>query len=333
MSTHAPNRPRGSAATGLACSLGAYLFWGVIPLYFRAVKHIGPVELVVHRVIWSCLLLLLMIVVMGKGRDLVAALSDRKALATLALSASLISINWMIYIYSVISHQVLQSSLGYFICPLMNIVLGVVVLRESLGRRRWIAVGLAGAGVLNMALVGGQFPWIAVSLALTFSLYTLVRKQVAVDAVIGLSTETLILLVPSSLAFALWTAQGTSSLGSVGFGTDALLIGSSLVTVVPLVLCIAGARRLPLSTIGFLQYLAPSMQFVLAITVFEEFVDAAKLSTFALIWVAVALYSFETARKAKAERAGDKDRVLDKPIKDQGVGADVEDEQLVGAKS
>lgn len=285
---------------GLGFGLGAYLFWGVVPLYFKLLDHVGALEIVAHRIAWALPLLLALIVLFRQWRGLLAALRDPAIMRALALSSVLIGINWTIYIWAVTNEHILAASLGYFLNPLVNVLLGVVVLKERLRRLQIVAIGLAAIGVALLAAGALDTLWISLTLALSFGTYGLIRKVTPVTALEGLTVETAVLLLPS-LGWIAWVA----SRGEAGFGidpgTDALLILGAAVTAFPMLLFAAAARRLRLSTLGLLQYIAPSLQFAIGVFVFAEPLGALQLACFAFIWAGLLLYTADSLRAARAE--------------------------------
>jgi chloramphenicol-sensitive protein RarD len=272
------------ARAGLFYGAGAYVMWGFIPLYFRALAAVSPIVVLCHRVVWSVLFLVVVVSWRREWSRIGPVLRNRRQLALLGLGAVLIAMNWLIFIYAVASRQLLQASLGYFINPLLSIALGMIFLQERLRRWQWVAVGLALLGVINLAWRGPGLPWIALSLAGSFGFYGLVRKKVDIDSLHGLLVETAILLPASAIVLVRPGAPATST------GTLALLSLSGVITAVPLLLFGAGLRRLPLSTMGFLQYAGPTLQFLVALLVFAEPLDQAKLGSFVLCWSAIAVY-------------------------------------------
>lgn len=287
---------------GLAAGLAAYFCWGLIPLYFKAVAHVGPVEVLAHRIVWSCVFLGLVVAAMRRTTHLAHALRNRSVRRTLCATTLLIGVNWFVYIYSVVTGQVLQSSLGYFITPLANVLLGIVVLGERLRRLQGISVAIAALGVAILIVARGELPWIALALAASFSTYALLRKTVAIDGLLGLWTETALLLPPSLAAIALHAVFGATRFGD-DLETAFLLMAGGLVTSVPLLLFTFAARRLSLSTLGVLQYLSPSIQFALAATLFGERVSPADLACFGCIWAALAIYTADALRRRPRLRA------------------------------
>jgi chloramphenicol-sensitive protein RarD len=285
--TPATNREQ-SSRSGLLCGLAAYTAWGFIPLYFRAVSEVSPLIVLCHRIFWSVLFLVVVISVRNQWAMIWPVFRNRRSMLLLSAGAAFIAINWLIFIYSVVSHQVLQSSLGYFINPLFSILLGMIFLGERLRRWQWVAVIIAGVGVLNLALRSDRLPWIALSLAGSFGLYGLVRKKVDIDSLHGLLVETSVLLPVALVVLALPAVRHVSA-HSLG-----LLSLSGVITAVPLLFFGVALRRLKLSTMGFLQYVGPTLQFLVALVVFHEALDQAKLVSFALCWLAIGVYAADS---------------------------------------
>ena len=280
-----------AAGTGLAAAVGAFVLWGLFPLYLKPLSVVPALEVTAHRIVWCVLLVFAWLAVRGELRTVAEALANPASRRRLVASALLISVNWLVYVWAVTHERTVEASLGYFINPLFNVVLGVLVLGERLNRVQWLAVALAAAGVAYLTVLAGQPPWIALVLAFSFGLYGLIRKVVTVEAVPGLATETLLLL-PFALAFLVWSeAQGTGSLGHAGPGINAMLVGLGLVTALPLALFAFGARRIRLSTLGLVQYLGPTLQFLIGVLVFREPFSSARAVGFVLIWVALAVYA------------------------------------------
>ncbi len=290
---------------GLLLGLGAYVLWGVLPLYFKAMEGVSSAAIVAHRIVWSLLFLAALVTLWRKWPPIGAALRSRKVMLTLLVTAALIAINWLVYIWAVLNGHVLAGSLGYYLNPLVNVLLGVVLLKERLTRPQLAAVALAAAGVVVLALQAGDGLWISLTLAASFALYGFLRKVAPVDSIEGLSIET-VLLAPIALGYLLWLgAEGQSGFGNDS-RTDILLVLAGAVTAVPLLLFTAAAKRLPYSTLGFLQYIAPSLQFLLAVLVFDERFTLAHAICFGAIWTALAVFAFEgvrAGRKAAQERA------------------------------
>lgn len=288
---------------GIQLGLTAYLLWGVLPLYFKLLEHVPATEIVAHRIIWSVILLGLIATLWRRWSAIRAALTDGKVLVTLIATSCLIAVNWLVYIYSITSGHLLEGSLGYYLNPLVNVMFGVVLLKERLTKAQTFACLLAGAGVAVMAVGAGSGIWMSLTLALSFASYGFLRKIAPVDALEGLWVETLI-LAPAALFWVFHVqAEGTAAFGHQGWLTDALLILGGGVTALPLLLFTAAAKRLPYSTLGFLQYIAPSLQFLLAVLVFGEPFGSAKAVCFGAIWTALLIFSVEGLRLARARAA------------------------------
>lgn len=278
--------------------LSSYLIWGVSPLYFQLVDFAGALEIVAHRVVWSLPILFAALWFSGKLRAAFKAMSDLRVVLILLATAILISINWLIFVYAVNHGQVLQASLGYYINPLMSVAVGVVVLREPLGPWRIAAIVLASLGVLNQIIAVGEVPWISLALALAFTGYGYLRKIVTVDSRIGLFWETAFLLPFALIALAWMQTQGQGHFLQ-GPAEAALLIIAGLITIIPLLLYIVGARGLRLSTMGLLQFTAPSLQFAIGVLRGESFTPA-HMVTFGLIWAGVATFAWSQLRRDRA---------------------------------
>lgn len=285
---------------GLLFAVGCYGLWGFFPLYFRQLDGLPALEILLHRSLWSVPFLLLIVAASGRLRSLRPALASFRARLTLFASATLLAGNWLIFIYAIEIDRVLECSLGYYINPLLSVALGVLFLGERLTRLQLLAIALAAAGVLVLALQGETFPWIALSLAATFAIYGLLRKTMALGSAEGLLAETTLLL-PFMLGGIVWQlANGQSHFAQGNTADTLLLLSTGVVTAVPLLLFAGAARRLKLSTIGMFQYSAPTLQFLMAVFLFGEAFTTAYAITFALIWLAVALFLFENWRKTRA---------------------------------
>ena len=290
-------RPDRTALIGGLCALGAFGTWGFLPVYFKYMQDVPPLEILAHRIVWSVVLVGIMLRVLGRWAEVLTILESKRLMMWLCVSSILLSCNWTLFIWAVTNGHLLQGSLGYYINPLVNVVLGVLLLGEKLTRAQWVAVALSLAGVIVMAVGLGAFPWIAVSLALLFGFYGYVRKTLPVGAAPGLFVETLVVLIPALLYLLYLAWQGKGAMGTVSLGYDVMLFFAGFVTAAPLIMFTAAARRLRYATVGFFQYLAPTLQFLLAVLVYgEAFTDTHKI-TFALIWVALAIYSVDTFRK------------------------------------
>jgi len=288
--------------SGVLLALGAYLVWGLSPIYWKLVVDIPASELVAHRIVWSAAMLGVLAMVQRRGRELAAVFGSLRVLLTLGATTLLIATNWWIYIWAVATDHILQASLGYFINPLVTVLLGMLFLGERLSRGQWLSMLLAALGVLVLELRVGELPWIALVLAFSFGFYGLLRKTVRADPEVGLLVETA-LLTPWMLGLlGRAEAAGAGAFGHRGVGVDLLLVASGAVTAVPLLLFTHGARRLSLSTVGVLQYLAPSFQFLLAVGVYGETFTLDHLAAFGLIWAALALYSWDARQRWRLRR-------------------------------
>lgn len=286
---------------GLLAGIGAYTLWGVLPAYLKAVDDVSALEILSHRILWSVPFGAMLIALRSQWKEVAAAFSTPRVLALLTLSAAAIAINWYIYVWAVINDRVLQASLGYYINPLMYVAAGVFVMGERLRRTQIIAVGLAAAGVMALTIGAGVFPWVSISLAVFFTLYGYLRKTTPVGAMPGLFVETT-LLSPIALIYLVWlSSAGAAVFLGQSAGKDALLILAGPVTVIPLVLFALSARRLLLSTLGFLQYIGPTLQFALGLYYGEAFTPA-HVVCFGLIWTALAIFSLDAARANRAAR-------------------------------
>ena len=281
----------------LIAGLSGYLIWGISPLFFQALGFADPIEIVLQRVVWAVPLLLGSLIYSGKLHETVRALADRRTLVTLLATSALISVNWWIFIHAVNSGHVLQASLGYYINPLMSVAVGVVVLREPLGPFRIAAIALAALGVANQAIAVGEIPWISLILAFSFTAYGYLRKVAAVDGRIGLFWETGFLLPFAIVGLVILQINGHGHFQESP-GHALLLAASGVVTVVPLLLYTIGVRGLRLSTMGLLQFIAPSLQFAIGVMGGETF-TASHLVTFAFIWAGVATFAFSQLRRER----------------------------------
>jgi chloramphenicol-sensitive protein RarD len=275
--------------TGLALGLSAYALWGILPLYFKAIEHIPPVNIVAHRVLWSAPLLALMVAALKRGSMLRQAATRPRTIGILVLTAILIATNWLLYVWAVTNGHILAASFGYYLNPLANVLLGRFVLNEKLNRRQWIAVAIAAAGISILAAGALSQLWISLALCASFALYGLFRKIVAADALVGLTVETAILLPPAMLWLGYQAAQHTPVMGTSAHDMVLLLL-AGIVSTTPLLLFTAAAKRLPLSTMGMLQFIAPTLQFMIAI-VYGEPLKLAHFIAFPAIWLALVLYT------------------------------------------
>jgi chloramphenicol-sensitive protein RarD len=279
-------------------ALLAYGMWGLMPLYLRAVRDVPPLEVLAHRIVWSFVLLLGVLTLVGGFGWLVRIRKEPRIVLSFVASSALLSVNWFVYIWAVGAGRVIDASLGYFINPLLSVVLAVFILKERLRPLQWAAVAIAALGVLWLTVLAGQLPWIGLSLAGSFGMYGLLRKTAALDALAGLSLETL-LLAPIALLFL--TFQGRGAWPQASAELKLLLVAAGPVTALPLLCFSAGARRIRLSLLGILQYLGPSLQLALGVLVFEESFALPKLCGFLLIWLSLLVYSIEGLTFSKTQ--------------------------------
>jgi len=271
----------------------AYACWGLFPLYFKALEAVPPLELLAHRVAWSLLFVAGLLAAQRHWAWLGAALRDPRVLRSCAASSLLIAINWFLYIWAVVNGRIVESSLGYFINPLVNVLLAALVLKESLRRGQWAAVALATLGVIWLTVQAGGPPWIALALAISFGSYGLLRKTAPLGALEGLAMETL-MLAPIAFAVLAWLAlKDQAAFTHSGAATQWLLVAAGPITAIPLLLFAAGARRIPFALLGLLQYIGPTLQLLVGVLIFDEPFEAARAVGFAAIWAALALYSAE----------------------------------------
>lgn len=292
---------RSESTAGVLFGIGAYGLWGLLPVYFFILMPASAVEIVANRVVWSLIFCALLITITRAWRVLGAAFKDRSVFWPLALAAGLIAINWLTYTFGVTTGHAVETSLGYFINPLVSVLLGVFVLKEKLRPLQWAAVGIGFIAVGVLTYSYGQLPWIALILAFSFGLYGFVKKRVGpkVDALTSLSVETVVLAPFAAITMVVLGVTGAATLTTQGAGHFWLLLASGVITAVPLLFFGASARRLPMTTIGLLQYFAPVLQFVVALTVFNETMTTARWIGFGVVWLALFLLTIDMLRTAR----------------------------------
>jgi chloramphenicol-sensitive protein RarD len=287
---------------GFLAALAAFLGWGLLPVYWKSLISVNPFEILCHRVIWSLVFIAVILTIRKGWSETLVPLKSPRDLLILAASSLMIGGNWLLYIWAVNTNHVLDTSLGYYINPLVNVLLGFVFFRERLRPLQLAAIGLAALGVLNSVISHGELPWISLVLAVSFGLYGLLRKIASVESLPGLFLETMV-LGPFALAYILWLqVHGASALFHQGVQVDLLLIGAGVVTASPLIGFAFGARRLQLTTLGLLQYLAPSIAFLLGVFVYKEPFTTSHMVTFALIWSGLAVYTAESVAVMRGHR-------------------------------
>lgn len=278
---------------GVLYAIGAYLLWGVLPVYWKVLQHVPSLQILSHRTTWSFVLLALVISLTKTWKPILTALKNRRSLIFFLIAALLLTANWLTYIWAVNSDFIVETSLGYFINPLVNVLFGVLFMKERLRGAQWLAITLATGGVIYLTVTFGRLPWIALLLAFTFGLYALVKKTSSLGALQGLTLETAIMFIPA-VSFLLITEKiAVGAFTHINFTTDLLLIGTGVVTAFPLLLFGSAAQMIHLSTLGLLQYLAPTIQFLLGVYVYKEPFTVQSLFGFILIWVALFIYSAE----------------------------------------
>jgi chloramphenicol-sensitive protein RarD len=291
-----PGAARRHVLGGLWFGLGAYGLWGVLPVYFKAIDDVGAIDIVANRVLWSVPFLLLLLFVFRGLREMTSAFRDPQTLRFLCVTALLIATNWLLYVYAVVSGQILAGSLGYYLNPLVNVLMGRLILKERLSALQWAAVAIAAIGICALAFQALDQLWISLTLAVTFATYGLMRKIASVEATAGLAVET-ILILPLALAWLTWGMTAERPVfGTTDFETSLLLL-AGVATTVPLLFFTAAARRLRYSTLGMLQFLAPTLQFLLAVLVYGEAFTTAHAIAFGSIWLALTLYLIALARE------------------------------------
>ena len=279
---------------GAVYAAGAYIIWGLLPLYWRALHAVPAGQILANRIVWSVVFVGLVLTARRNWDWLRGALRRPRVVLTFALSGTLLGINWFIYIWAVNAGFIVETSLGYFINPLVNVLLGYLILKERLRPAQWLALSVALAGVLYLAFSYGAFPWIALSLAFSFGAYGLIRKTAVLNSAEGLFLETALLSLPALAFLLLVQARGETAFGYSGTTTTLLLMGTGIVTSVPLLLFAAGARRITMTTLGLLQYIAPTMQFLIGVLVYNEAFGPDRVVGFSLIWLALILYTAES---------------------------------------
>ena len=299
----APAPRAGPSTKGLLAAAASFVIWGALPLYLKPIHELPSFQIIAHRIAWACVLVLVWLAVRGDLGGLRKLFSNRTILGRLVLSAILVTVNWTAYVWAVGHGRVLEASLGYFINPLANVLLGVVFLRERLNIAQWTAVGIAATAVLYISVAAGATPWIALTVATSFSLYGLIRKVIHVEALQGLAVETIVLM-PFALGYLLWCEwNGTGAFGHASVGVNALLVGCGAVTAVPLFLFALGTRLIPYSTAGLLLYITPSLQLLCGIYLYHELFSGARAVGFALIWLALLIYAGDGVWRAHRFRA------------------------------
>ena len=278
---------------GVLFALAAYILWGFFPLYFKAIQQVSALQILAHRIAWGFVFTLAVVLMLRQWKEFRASIFNRRTFLIYAGASVVLGINWFTYVWAVITNHVVESSLGYFINPIVSVLLGVIFLRERLRTFQWVAIAMVTAGVVYLTITFGQLPWISLLLAVTFGFYGLLKKIAPLGALHGITLETAVLTIPSLAYLFIVNANGTGTFGHSTPLLDFLLVLSGPVTAIPLLLFATGARRIPLTTIGLLQYIAPTLQFLLGVLVFHEPFDQSRLIGFMIIWLALVLFSVE----------------------------------------
>jgi chloramphenicol-sensitive protein RarD len=288
---------------GIWYAIGAYATWGLFPLYWKLLHHVPALQLISHRIIWSFLALIVIILCIRQWTGFRSTVFAWSVLRVYCFAAVLIGINWLTYVWAVNACHIVETSLGYFINPLLSVSMGVFFLHEHLRPRQWIAIGLAAAGVLFLAIVHGSIPWIALTLAFSFAFYGLVKKTAPLGSLYGLTLETGILLLPALFYLFISDLNGTGAFLHTGTTADILLAGAGIVTTIPLLMFASAARRIPLSLIGILQYISPTLQFLIGVLIYHESFTFIQFIGYAIVWIALILFGMESFFAYRAQFA------------------------------
>lgn len=285
---------------GIFYAFGAYAWWGFFPLYWKLLKHVPALQLIGHRIVWSFVSLIFVIIILGQWKTFKDSLLNLRVLGLYLIAAVLIAINWFLYVWAVNAGYIVETSLGYFINPLISVLIGVIFFRESLKLWQWIPIGLAAIGVLYLTLSLGSVPWIALTLAFSFGFYGMVKKVATLSSLHGLSLETLILLIPAIVFLVISENSGNGAFMHSNFLTDILIIGAGMITTIPLLMFASAAKRIPLSLIGILQYIAPTIQFLLGVLFFHEPFSMSQFIGFCFVWAALVIFGFNSFSSYRA---------------------------------
>jgi chloramphenicol-sensitive protein RarD len=311
-------REYSSHTTGLLLGILGYLFWGLFPLYFALLDQVSPIDVVAHRIIWSLIFVAIILLLTKQWRSFTRAF-NRRIVLILGSAAIFLAINWLVYVYAVSTNQVLQASLGYFINPLISVAMGVVVLKERLRRTQWVAVGIALIAVAVLTVAYGAVPWIALTLGFSFGIYGLLKKYANMSSIQSLGIETAVLFPFSIIILVYSISTGSESFAVDGLGITALLIMLGPITALPLLAFGGAATRIPLSTLGLLQYITPIGQFLLGILVFQEVMTESRWIGFILVWVALVVFSVDMYRHTRSNRISDLARSQQAEIEASGA--------------
>ncbi len=278
---------------GVLYAVGAYAIWGLFPAYWKLLQHVPALQLIAHRIVWSFVLLFVFILLTKQRQKLTAAIKQPRVVWIYLISGILIGANWLIYVWAVNAGFIVETSLGYYINPLISVMLGVVFLRERLRPLQWLPIGLAAVGVIYLTIIYGKLPWIALSLAFSFGAYGLVKKLAPLNALYGLTFETGLIIIPALVILGMAEFNGDGAFLHAGVSSDLLMVGAGLVTTIPLLMFSSAAQIIPLSMVGILQYLAPTLQLLLGVLVFDEPFTQTQWVGFGLVWFALIIYTVE----------------------------------------
>lgn len=292
---------------GLWYAIGAYVWWGFFPIYWKLLKHVPALQLIGHRIVWSFAALIVVILIIRQWKEFRKSVFNFKVLRLYLLAAILIAVNWFLYVWAVNAGHIVETSLGYYINPLLSVLMGVIFFRERLNLWQWIPIGMAAMGVLYLTISMGSLPWIALALAFSFASYGLVKKVAPLSSLHGLTLETFILLVPATV-FLLYTEYtGAGAFTHSGWLTDLMIIGAGVITTIPLLLFASATKRIPLSFVGILQYIAPTIQFLIGVLFYKEQFSVEQFIGYSLVWIALIIFGFNSfsAYRAKSVMAAE----------------------------
>ena len=287
---------------GIGYALGAYVLWGLFPIYWKWLHQVSPLQVIGHRIGWSFILLMIVILVSGQWTKFRSTLT-RRVLGIYLIAGILLSLNWLIYVWGVNNEHVVESSLGYFINPLLSVLLGLIFLKERLRPMQWVPVGLAASGVIYLTWTYGSLPWIALSLAFTFGFYGLVKKLSPLGSLYGLTLETGLVFLPALGYLIFVEANGQGAFGHIGVVPDLLMIGTGVVTTIPLLMFASAAKRIPLTMVGIMQYIAPTLQFLIGVLIYKEPFSSTSLIGFSMVWIALIVFWVESVYAHREKKA------------------------------
>ena len=287
---------------GIGYALGAYVLWGLFPIYWKWLHQVSPLQVIGHRIGWSFILLMIVILVSGQWTKFRSTLT-RRVLGIYLIAGILLSLNWLIYVWGVNNEHVVESSLGYFINPLLSVLLGLIFLKERLRPMQWVPVALAASGVIYLTWTYGSLPWIALSLAFTFGFYGLVKKLSPLGSLYGLTLETGLVFLPALGYLIFVEANGQGAFGHIGVVPDLLMIGTGVVTTIPLLMFASAAKRIPLTMVGIMQYIAPTLQFLIGVLIYKEPFSSTSLIGFSMVWIALIVFWVESVYAHREKKA------------------------------